>query len=173
MVEADAAQSDPCDEALVAGGDHGRQLTVEQFAIDVGRGAGIVAPVDAKVHRGKLVDLEGAQVLLDARAQFVGLLGGEPRAVVVATCADLADQREVRRIRVQRFADQLVGDVRAVELGGVDVVDAELDGALQHRDRLVVIARRPEDAGPGQLHGAEADAMNGERAEREGLHGAW
>ena len=62
----EAAQSDPGDEALVAGGDHGRQLTVEQFAIDVARGVGIVAPVNAKVHRGQPVDLEGAQVVLDA-----------------------------------------------------------------------------------------------------------
>ena len=42
--------------------------------------------------------------------------------------ADLADQGEVVRVGVQGLADQLVDHVRAVVLGGVDVVDAELDG---------------------------------------------
>ena len=93
-------------------------------------------------------------------AQFVGLLRGQPRAGVVAPRADLADQREVGRIRVQRLADQFVGDVGAVELRGVDVVDAQLDCAPQHGERLVVVARRPEHARPGQLHGAEADAAD-------------
>ncbi len=37
----------------------------------------------------------------------------------------------------------------AVELGGVDVVDAQLDCALEDGERLVVVARRTEDARPG------------------------
>ena len=50
---------------------------------------------------------------------------------------------------MQRLADQLVGDIRTVELRGVDVVDAQLDCAPQHGERLVVVTRRAEDAGPG------------------------
>ena len=50
----------------------------------------------------------------------------------------------------------------AVELRGVDVVDAQFDGAPEHGDRLVVVARRAEYAGAGQLHGAEADAVDGD-----------
>ena len=111
-----------------------------------------------------------AQVLLDVRAQLVGFLCGQPAARVVARAADLAHQREVGRIRVQRLADEFVGDVRAVELRGVDVVDAQLNCAPQHGERLVVVARRPEHAGAGQLHGAEADAADSERAQGEGLH---
>ena len=41
------------------------------------------------------------------------------------------------------------------------MVDTELHGPLEHRDRLVVIARWPEYPRARQLHGAEADAMNG------------
>jgi hypothetical protein len=33
-----------------------------------------------------------------------------------------------------------------------------------------VVAWRPEYAGPGELHGAESDATNGELSERKGLH---
>ena len=59
---------------------------------------------------------------------------------------------------MQRLADEFVGHVRAVELRGVDVVDAELDRTPQYRQRLVAVPRRPEHAGPGQLHRAEADS---------------
>ena len=106
-----------------------------------------------------------------SRAKFVGLVRGQPVALVVAAPADLADQREVVRIRVQRLADEFVGHVRPVELRGVDVVDAELDGPAQHGDRLVVVAWWPEDSGSGQLHRTETDAADGERAKRKALHG--
>jgi site-specific DNA-cytosine methylase len=66
---------------------------------------------------------------------------------------------------VQRLADQVVGDVGAVELRGVDVVDAELHGAAQDRTRAFGVARRAEDAGAGELHGAVADPSYRELAE--------
>ena len=37
---------------------------------------------------------------------------------------------------MQRLADQLLGDIGAVGIGGVDEVDAELRQALQRADRL-------------------------------------
>ena len=68
---------------------------------------------------------------------------------------------------MQRLADQLVGDVRAVEVAGVDMIDAGRHGRAQHRDGTVRVLRRPEHAGPGQLHGAVAEALHGAVAERE------
>ncbi len=61
---------------------------------------------------------------------------------------------------MKRFTDQFVGDVRPVELCGVDVVDAQLNCAPQHGQSLVVVARRPEHTGTGKLHGAESDAAD-------------
>ena len=61
---------------------------------------------------------------------------------------------------MKRLADELVGDVRTVVLGGVDVVDAQLNCTSQHRDRLVVVTRWTEHSRPGELHGAEADAAD-------------
>ena len=69
---------------------------------------------------------------------------------------------------MQRFADELVGDVRAVEVAGVDVVDAARDGLAQHRERRVAILGRPEHAGSGELHGAIAEPLHGAVAEGEG-----
>ena len=62
---------------------------------------------------------------------------------------------------MQAFADQVIDDVRAVVLSGVDVVDAEFDRAAQHGAGAVGIARRAKYAGTGELHCAEADAVDG------------
>ena len=69
---------------------------------------------------------------------------------------------------MQRLLDELVDHVRPVEVAGVDVVDAAGDGLAQHRERGVAILGRPEDARPGQLHGAVADAFDGAMAQLEG-----
>ena len=62
---------------------------------------------------------------------------------------------------MQRLADNLVGDVRAIQIAGVDVVDAARDGLAQHRERRAAIFRRPENPGPRELHGAVAEALDG------------
>ena len=62
---------------------------------------------------------------------------------------------------MQGFADQVVYYVRAVVLSGIDVVDAEFDRAAEHGARGVRIARRAKHAGTGELHRAEADAVDG------------
>src|SRR5260370_9397383 len=62
-------------------------------------------------------------------------------------------------VREERLPDDLVGDVRAVGVGRVDVVDAQLDRGPQYLDRSRAVARRPEDAGAGELHRAVADPV--------------
>jgi hypothetical protein len=69
---------------------------------------------------------------------------------------------------VQRLADQRVGDVRPVVLGGVDVVDAQLDGAAQDGECGRAVPGRTERARAGQLHGTEADPVHVALAESEG-----
>ena len=72
---------------------------------------------------------------------------------------------------MQRLADDLVGDVRAVEVAGVDVIDAARHRLAQHGERRVAILRRPEHAGPGELHRAIAHAVHGAVAELESAGG--
>jgi hypothetical protein len=117
------------------------------------RRAAVVAQVD-EVHA---LDVERAQVLFHLLAQLVRLLGGEPAAVVVARGADLGDEPQPLRIGEEGLADEVVDDVRPVELGGVDVVDTELDRAAQDRAGGVGITWRAEYSRPCELHGAEAD----------------
>ena len=47
---------------------------------------------------------------------------------------------------MQRLGDQLLADVRTVRVGGVDEVDAELDGPAEHRLGLVAVAGLAPDA---------------------------
>ena len=90
---------------------------------------------------------------------------------LVARRTDLGDQHEILGVGVERLVDQLVGDVRAVELGGVDVVDAGVDGPAQHRERLGAIGRRSEHAGAGELHGAEPHPVHRAPAKHDGVVG--
>ena len=75
---------------------------------------------------------------------------------------------------MQRLGDQLLAYLRAVGLGRIDQIDAELDGAAEHGQRLFAIARRSEDAVAGDPHRAEAEAVDreiaadGERAASRG-----
>ena len=54
-----------------------------------------------------------------------------------------------RRVRVQGLMDELVRHVGPVVLGGVDVVDPQLDGPAQHRQCRVRSRGGPSTPGPG------------------------
>ncbi len=93
--------------------------------------------------------------------RLVGLSGGNPGALVVAPRADLGHQRQFLGVGVQRLADELVGDVGAVELCGVDVVDAQSSTARLRTAIAWSWSRGgPNTPGPGRLHGAEPDAID-------------
>ena len=73
---------------------------------------------------------------------------------------------------MQRLADELVGHMRTVVVAGVDVIDAARDRFAQHRDRGIVVLRRPEHARSGELHGAVAKALHNPVAERKRSRGS-
>jgi hypothetical protein len=58
---------------------------------------------------------------------------------------------------VKRLVNQLVGDIRSVVLGRVDVVDAELHRSPQPGEGFSAGARRPKHPRSGQLHRTEPD----------------
>ena len=92
----------------------------------------------------------------------------QPGAFVITACADLGDDGEVVGVGVQRFLDDPVGDVRAVEVRSVDVIDAGLNGFAEHRDGFRAVAWRTKDALAGQLHGAVAHTVDGALGSGEG-----
>jgi hypothetical protein len=68
---------------------------------------------------------------------------------------------------MDRFANELVRDVGAVEVAGVDVVDTVRDGLSQHGERSVAIFGRSEHAWTGELHRAVPDAIHTMVSERK------
>ena len=61
---------------------------------------------------------------------------------------------------MQRFVNELVGNVGAVELSGIDVVDPGGDRLSKNCQGLAAVARRAEDTRARKLHGAESHASN-------------
>ena len=102
------------------------------------------------------------------RARQISLREGRvPRPIFTARDADLGDDNQIRGIGVKRFADELIGDVRAIGLARIDVIDAARHRLVQHRNRLLPILRRPEDLGSGHLHGPESQTLHAAIAKSE------
>ena len=146
----DAAEADAADLARVPQRGQLGQLVVdvdELVALGDDAGGGVQA---AQVDHVEPLDPERGQVGLDLGAQLLRALGRDQAAAGVPLRADLAHQGQVVGVGRQRGADERVAV--AVELRGVDVVDAGADRLPQHRQRRVPVRV------PGlELHRAEAD----------------
>jgi hypothetical protein len=66
---------------------------------------------------------------------------------------------------MERLADKLVGDVRTIEIAGVDVIDPARHRPAQHGERRVAIPGRSKHARSGKLHRAIAQAVHGSLAQ--------
>ena len=62
-----------------------------------------------------------------------------------------------------------VGYVGTVELGGVNVIDAGIDGTPPYRQRALATRWWTEYPGTGELHGPEADPMDRKAGEKDGI----
>ena len=152
------AEADPADLARVSQRRQLRELVVEVNQL-VALGDDAWRDVHpAHVDHADLIDPERGQVGLDLGAQLLRPLGRDEAAAGVPFRPDLAHQHQVVGVGRQRGADERVAV--AVELRGVDVVDARADRLPQHRERRV-----PVRVPALQLHRAEADA--GDRPPRQ------
>jgi hypothetical protein len=73
---------------------------------------------------------------------------------------------------MQRFAQQRLGNVRAIGIGGIDEVDAQFRQPAQGAQAFGAIGRFTPDAWSGHAHGAEAEAVHGQvtaNGERAGI----
>ena len=162
----DVAQSDVAHQTLTLQiGQH------RDRRLDRALGRTVVAMVVAEhrpeVHDVEHLEAEVAEVVMNRLRQLLPREGRVPGLVLAAQGADLGDDHEAFGVGVERLADQLVGEVRAVEVAGVDVVDAARDRLAQHRQGGVTVPGRSEHAGPSELHGAIAEAVHRAIAEGE------
>ncbi len=117
--------------------------------------------VDAvKLPKIDALDAKIAQALLRLLDQIFGTPDRNPliRTVrvnppLVAMCTDC--------VRMQRFADELFGNVGAVGIGGVDEIDAEFRHAPERAQRLRAIGRLAPDTLADDAHRAESQAVDG------------
>jgi len=77
---------------------------------------------------------------------------------------DLAHQDQVVGVGVQGVGDQLLADLGAVGIGGVDEVDIEVEEVAQHRLGLGLVVGHPPYPRPRDAHGAEAESVDGQIA---------
>jgi hypothetical protein len=103
------------------------------------------------------VELQAPQAHLQALAQVLRAAERRPLAGARAGEAGLrGDHGPV--VGGQRLGDEVLRDVRAVGVGRVDEVDAELGQPPQDGQRGLVAGRRPPDAVAGDAHRAVAEA---------------
>jgi len=117
------------------------------------------------------VDAQIVEVVVDGGGQLVAREGGVPRRILAAPRSEFGDDGEVGGIGVERLADDLVGDVRAVEVACVDVIYPRLDRGAQHGNGFAVVVWWTEDALPRELHRAIAHAVHGSVGELVGSGG--
>ena len=126
------------------------------------------------------VDVVGLEALQAAVERAAHVLGTAVDACDAALERDLeaelgGDQRAVAAA-VERFGEQRLVGVRAVDLGGVEEIDAEVERTMDGRDALGLVGRTVDPGHAheaGHRHGAEADGRDFEAlaAELAPLHG--
>jgi hypothetical protein len=114
------------------------------------------------------LEAQALQRSLTGLAQVLGPAVTRPLAGTGAGEAALGGDDETLGVGVERLGDQLLADLGTIGVGSVDQVDAELDGALENRNRAVVVGRRPPDSLPGDPHCPVAEPSHLEVAEAEG-----
>src|SRR6185437_17161872 len=78
----------------------------------------------AQVDDFEQVKTQIAEIVVDRRGQFVPGESMEPRSIFSSPRANLGHNDQIVGIWKKRFSDDLVGDVRAIEIGGIDMVHA-------------------------------------------------
>src|SRR5215470_7005817 len=67
---------------------------------------------------------------------------------------------EAGRVGIQSFGDDFLAYIRAVGIGGVNKVDAEIDGAAKHADGFAAVSGLSPNALSSDTHRAEAEAIH-------------
>src|SRR5215510_13598527 len=101
---------------------------------------------------------------MNAVDEFLPTKSRDPGLVRAATSANLGDNDQSLCVRVQRTADDLIGNMRAIEIAGVDMVHASSYCFAKHSNGRIGIARWSPHAWTGELHRAVAHAVHSHRS---------
>src|SRR5258705_9754561 len=106
------------------------------------------------------VQAEVAEGVVDAGDQLLSGVGRLPRPIRRTATAELGDDHQIFRVWMQSLPDDLIGDVRAVVVGGADMVDAGRNGLAEDADGSVRIPGRSPYTRAGKLHRAVAHPVD-------------
>ena len=122
---------------------------------------------DPQIDDRERVQPETAEIVVDRAFKLRRRHRRVPRGVGPAFRANFRHDDKIVGIGVQGLADQLVRDIGAIIVAGVDMIDAARDRLAQDLDRPVVVLRRPEHPRTRELHSAVAHALHNPVAERK------
>ena len=140
----------------------------EEPELFVGRHLG-VDPV--QLEQVDALEAEPAEAELALLAQVLGPTDRRPHAGPLTGEPGLGGDHQVLGVGVERFEDEPLTDLGTVGVGGVDEVDTHVDGPPQDGDALAPVGRLAPDARTGDLHGAEAEPVDGGGAVPTGAEG--
>ena len=140
LVRRDGTEADMANESLPLEFDE----HIERFCNGAGLGRGETAHAEVDDIEG--FETEVAQIVVNALDQIFTRTVENPGTIIATASTDLGDEGEIFRVGMQGLFDDLVGDVRTIEVAGVNVVDARSDGLAQDGNGFgaVGVGRRRE-----------------------------
>ena len=133
-------------------------------AVDTPRCTAIAGCVltDAEIDHVQTIEAEVPQIVMHGIAQLLFGQCRRPGFVRTAPGAHLGHDRQAFGIGMKSLPDDLVGDMGAVIVTGIDMVDPQPDSFAHHRHCRPAILRRTPRHRTCQMHGAIADPIEGE-----------
>ena len=155
------AQAELSDQALTLKLGQGRKLFLDRALVRLKNAA------NAQVDHIEDIQSEVPEIVVNGAREVRRGERGNPRRVRAAYCSDLGHDHEVIGIGMKCLANELVGDVRAIVIAGVDVVDSPRDGLAKHGEGRLAILGRAKHPRSGELHGTIAHTVHGAVAQEE------
>src|SRR5271154_524745 len=107
-------------------------------------------------------EFQAVQAHLDALTQVLRAPNDSPLVGSLAGESAFGGDHQVRRVRMQSLSDKTFADFRAVRVGRVDEIYAEIGQAFQDALCFFAIFGFAPDPGAGNTHRAETQAMDRE-----------
>src|SRR3984957_14783222 len=118
---------------------------------------------EPEIHDFEGIEAQVAQIVVYSIYNLLAGAGVKPGTVGAAASADFGHNHQVIGVRMQRLLNDLIGDMRTVEIAGIYVIHARCDCLAKNRDRTRNIAWRAPNPLvailSGQLHGPITDTV--------------